>query len=125
MRKTSAQLESEIAEALRRPPPTVVGVSPAGVEWVAYDPSHVAPMKARLAALWEKQPASSVEQPEASVEQARSNYERLRARVFRAQGARRKRGRDAMSDDDYWALSDKLREARKALRAAERKARRK
>ena len=24
-----------------------IAVAPAGVEWVAYDPSHVAPMKAR------------------------------------------------------------------------------
>jgi hypothetical protein len=116
--KTPAELEREIAEVLSRPPPTVVGVSPAGVEWVAYDPSHVIPMKERLATLWKKHPI-------AALEQARSTYEALRARVYRAQGLRRKLGRDGMSDDAYWELSDRLRDARKALRAAERKARQK
>jgi len=115
MKKSSRQLDREIAHALAKP--ERVGVSPAGVEWIAYRPEHVEPMKARLAELHRKHSA-----PTAALERARDHYEKLRARVFRAQGARRKRGRDAMSDDAYWALSEELHAARRALRAAERKA---
>lgn len=117
-KKTARQLEREIAHALAKP--ELIGVSPAGVEWVAYKPEHVGPMKARLAALHQKHSS-----PQVSLERARDHYEKLRARVFRAQGTRRKRGSDALSDDAYWALSDQLHAARKALRAAERKVKKK
>lgn len=31
-----------------------IGVSPAGVEWVAYKPENVSPMRRRLATLWRR-----------------------------------------------------------------------
>ena len=37
--------------------PVLVGISPAGVEWYAYKPEHVAPMTERLAALTAKHEA--------------------------------------------------------------------
>jgi len=123
---TKAELDRDIQEALSRrrsahaaAKPELIGVSPAGVEWVAYKPEHVEPMKARLTSLHHKH-----SDPEMALKRARDHYDALRARVFRAQGLRRKRDRAAMSDDAYWALSDELREARRVLRAAERKAKR-
>ena len=120
-KKTSAQLDREIAEALAKPVsvPVKVGDSPAGVEWVAYRQEDVAPMTARLAALRAKSAPSQLEA-------ARKRYEALRARAFRFQGQRRKEwmaGKSTSSTDDaYWALSEELAEARRALRKAERAA---
>jgi len=57
-KKSARQLQHEIDEVLTKRShateaftPVKIGVSPGGVEWVAYRPEDVAPMTARLAAL--------------------------------------------------------------------------
>lgn len=39
--------------------PVNIGTSPAGVEWIAYRPEAVEPMRARLAALWARHAAKN------------------------------------------------------------------
>jgi len=116
-----------------------LGVSPAGVEWVVYPRGGETPERfawrvqrgqERLAALAARLAArAEPEAPSADLARLRARHAAARREVFRLLGqdrAARARGRYARAWDrpEYVAAYERLQAARKALRAAERQARR-
>jgi len=113
-----------------------LGVSPAGVEWVVYPRGGETPERfawrvqrgqERLAVLTARLAARA--EPAADLAQLSARYAAARREVFRLLGqdrAVRARGRYARAWDrpEYVAAYERLQAARKALRAAERQARR-
>jgi len=104
--------------------PVYIGLSPAGVEWYAYKPERVEPMRARLAALHAKAAAKKAS-CDADLDQLRRKYKAARARVMKLKGLANRQGshRTGSTWDypGYAEASERLQEARKALRRAERK----
>jgi len=116
-----------------------LGVSPAGVEWVVYPRGGEMPERfawrvqrgqERLAALAARLAARAAPAaPAADLARLSARYAAARREVFRLLGqdrAARARGRYARAWDrpEYVAAHERLQAARKALRAAERQARR-
>ena len=117
---------------------TFLGVSPSGVEWVVYPRDGETPERfalrvqkgrERLAVLTARTAAKAAPKaPVADLARLRARYDAARREVFRLLGqdrAARARGRYARAWDrpEYVQAYDRLQAARKALRAAERQAR--
>ena len=107
-----------------------IGLSPSGVVWVAYDRANVDTMTTRLASLWGKlSPAKLAKIAESDdddlrataqfeIQRREEEYKRLRATVMKLKGRRSTNKARAMAwseakDQEYWAVSERLHEARK------------
>lgn len=99
--------------------PVFIGVSPAGVEWIAYRPEAVEPMKRRFTELTRRAEARALPAAQARYAAARRRVFRLKATANRPANVRRYGS--TWNFPGYAAASDELKAARLALRKLEKK----